>query len=93
MTGALRDQTEQRVRLALSRFAERLDGVTVRIERRVPRVEGEARYSCEVAIAPARLQVEEKHDRLDTAIDRAIDRAVRLVAPPSIRIPPPKRGK
>lgn len=93
LTDALRDQVERRVRLALARSADCLDGVTVRITQRVVPAEGDARYICEVAITPVRLQVEEKHDRLDTAIDRAIDRAVRLVVPSPIRNPPPKGGK
>jgi len=94
LTDALRDQVERRVRLALTRFADRLDGVTVRIEQRVARVEGDARYSCEVAMAPVRLEVLEEHDRIETAIDRAIDRAARLAAPLVIRNPlPPKSGR
>lgn len=81
LTDALRDQVERRVRLALTRFADRLDGVTVRIEQRLARVDGDARYICEIAMAPVRLQIHEEHDRIETAVDRAIDRAARLAAP------------
>jgi ribosome-associated translation inhibitor RaiA len=87
LTDALRDRVERRVRLALSRFADRLEGVTVRLEQRGDRVDGDARYICEVAMAPVRLQIHEEHDRIQTAIDRAIDRAARF-APLSLRYPP-----
>ena len=92
LTDALRDQVERRVRLAVTRFADRLDGVTVRIEQRLARVNGEARYVCEVAMAPVRLQIHEEHDRIETAIDRALDRAARAAAPLSIRWPPASEG-
>jgi ribosomal subunit interface protein len=86
LTDALRDSVERRVRLALSRFADRLEGVTVRLEQRGDRADGDARYICEVAMAPVRLQIREEHDRIETAIDRAIDRSARL-APLSLRHP------
>lgn len=93
LTDALRDQVERRVRLALTRFADRLDGVTVRIEQRVVRVEGAARYTCEIAMAPVGVQICEEHDRIDTAIDRAIDRSARAAARLSRRhVPTPWRG-
>lgn len=85
LSDALREGVERRVRVALSRVADRLDGVTVRIEARDAAAEGEARYACRIAMTPVRLQIEEEHDRLDTAIDRAIDRASRLATPVSIR--------
>jgi ribosomal subunit interface protein len=87
LTDALRESVERRVRLALSRFADRLEGVTVRLEQRGDRVDGEASYVCEVAMAPVRLQIREEHPRIETAIDRAIDRAARF-APLSLRHPP-----
>lgn len=89
LTDALRDQVERRVRLALIRFSARLNSVTVRIEQRVTPVVGQAHYICRIAMSSVRLQIEEEHDRLDTAIDRAIDRAARLATPLSIRNPPP----
>jgi ribosome-associated translation inhibitor RaiA len=87
VTGALRDRVERRVRLALSRVADRLEGVTVHLVRRRQRLDGEARYVCEVAMAPVRVQIREEHDRMETAIDRAVDRAARF-APLSLRHPP-----
>jgi putative sigma-54 modulation protein len=87
LTDPLRDLVERRVRLALVRVADRLDGVTVRLEARDPAARGGARYACRIAMTPARLQVDEEHDRLDTAIDRAIDRASRLATPIAIRDP------
>lgn len=86
-TDAMRDRVERRVRLALSRFADRLEGVMVRLARQGDRIDGDARYICEVAMAPVRLQIREEHDQIETAIDRAIDRAAR-VAPLSLRHPP-----
>lgn len=91
LTDALREGVERRVRTALARVADRLDGVTVRIEARGPAGEGDARYACRIAMAPVRLQIEEEHDRLETAVDRAVDRASRLATPLSIRNPPPPR--
>jgi ribosome-associated translation inhibitor RaiA len=87
LTDALRDRVERRVRLALSRFADRLEGVTVRLEQRGDRLDGDACYICEVVMAPVRLQIREEHDRIETAIDRALDRAARF-APLSLRHPP-----
>ena len=92
LTDALQQDVERRVRLALGRVADRLDGVTVRIEARDSAAEGEARYTCRIAMTPARLQIEEEHDRLATAIDRAIDRAARLATPLPIRNPPAHGG-
>jgi ribosome-associated translation inhibitor RaiA len=83
-----REGVERRVRLALARVADRLAGVTVRIDARDALAEGEARYVCRIAMTPARLEIEEEHDRLDTAIDRAVDRALRLATPLSMRSPP-----
>ena len=92
LTDALREAVERRrVQIALARVADRLDGVTVRIEARDLAAEGNARYACRIAMAPARPQIEEEHDRLDTAIDRAVDRVSRLATPLSIRNPPPPR--
>jgi ribosome-associated translation inhibitor RaiA len=93
LTDALRDRLERRVRFALTRFADRLDGVTVRIKQRVTRVEGDARYTCQVAMAPVHMEILEEHDRLETALDRAIDRAARLAAPLVMRDPFPPRGE
>jgi ribosomal subunit interface protein len=87
LTDALRDRLERRVRLALSRFADRLEGVTVRLEQRGDRADRDARYLCEVVMAPVHLQIREEHDRIETAIDRALDRAARF-APLSLRHPP-----
>ena len=92
LTDALRGYVERRVRIALARVVDRLDGVTVRIEARGPAAEGDARYACRIGMTPVRLQIEEEHDRLETAIDRAVDRASRLATPLSIRNPPPPRG-
>lgn len=93
LTAALRDQVERRIRLALTRFADHVDGVTVRIEQRVVRAEGVARYTCEIAMAPVGELICEEHDRIDTAIDRAIDRSARVAARLSRRdVPTPGHG-
>ena len=83
---------ERRVRIALARVADRLDSVTVRIEARDSAAEDDVRYACRIGMTPVRLQIEEEHGRLDTAIDRAVDRASRLATPLSIRNPPPPRS-
>jgi ribosome-associated translation inhibitor RaiA len=88
LTEEFRQGVERRVRLALARVADRLAGVMVRIEARDSLAEGDARYLCRIAMTPARLEIEEEHDRLDTAIDRAVDRASRLATPLSMRSPP-----
>jgi ribosome-associated translation inhibitor RaiA len=92
LVDALGDRVEQRIRFALTRCTDRLDGVTVRIEQSVLRGEGDARYICEVVMASVRVQVHEEHDRVETAIDRALDRAVRLATPRSCRHPPASKG-
>ena len=89
----LRRRVERRVRLALARVADRLAGVTVRIEARDGGAEGDARYVCRIAMTPARLEIEEQHDRLDTAIDRAVDRASRIATPLGMRSPPPSSNR
>jgi ribosome-associated translation inhibitor RaiA len=71
LTEESRQGVERRVRLVLGRVADRMAGVTVRIEARDLLAEGDARYVCRIAMTPARLEIEEQHDRLDTAIDRA----------------------
>lgn len=78
LTDDLRDRIERRVRLSLTRFSDRLKGVTVRIERRATLDPGDAQYVCSVALSPARLQITEEHDQMEMAIDRAVDRAGRL---------------
>ena len=93
LTDAWRDQVERRVRLAVTRFADRVDGVTVRIEQRVVRAEGVARYTSEIAMAPVGVLIREEHDRIDRAIDRAIDRSARVAARLSRRhAPTPGHG-
>lgn len=93
LTDAWRNQVERRVRLGLTRFADRLDIVTVRIEQRVVPVGGGARYTCKIAMAPVGVQICEEHDRIETAIDRAIDRSARVAARLSRRhVPTPERG-
>lgn len=78
LTDDLRDRIERQVRLSLTRFTDRLEGVTVRIERRAALDRREAEYLCSVALIPLRLEIREEHDRMDLAIDRAVDRAGRL---------------
>jgi ribosome-associated translation inhibitor RaiA len=93
LTEEARQGVERRVRLALGRVADRLAGVTVRIEARDSLAEGDARYVCRIAMTPTRLEIEEQHDRLDTAIDRAIDRASRLATPLGMRSPSPSSNR
>lgn len=93
LTDALRDKVGRCIRLALTRFADRVNSVTVRIEQRVGRVEGVARYSCEIAMAPVGVLICEEHDRVDRAIDRAIDRAARVAARLSRRDVPTHRHR
>lgn len=78
LTADLRDQIERQVRMSLTRFSDRLEGVSVRIERRATPDPRDAQYVCSVALIPARMQITEEHDRMETAIDRAVDRAGRL---------------
>lgn len=82
LTDGLRVRLDQRVRAALSRFTGRLSSVTVRIADRGRRSAGDGRFTCEVAMTPMRLSIVEEHERVETAIDRAIARAVRVAAPP-----------
>lgn len=93
LTEGFRQGVERRVRLALARLAVRLAGGTVRIEARESLAEGDARYLCRIAMTPARLEIAEEHDRLDTAIDRGVDRAARLATPLGMRSPPPPSNR
>ena len=81
------------MRLALARLTDRLAGVTVRIDARNARARGDARYVCRIAMTPAPLEIREEHDRLDTAIDRAVDRAARLATSLGRRSPLPPAGR
>lgn len=78
LPGPLRARMERQMRISLTRFTDRLERVTVLVERR-PVLEASAtQYICSVALMPVRLKIREQHDQIDVAIDRALGRAGRI---------------
>jgi ribosomal subunit interface protein len=70
VTSALRAHVQQRVGLALGRFAGRIAAVTVRISDDA----GEKKCEIDVGLRPRKVRVQDIHPDPFTAVDRASDR-------------------
>ena len=81
LTDALRQHTERRVRFALTRFASRLQQVTVRLDDvNGPRRGVDKRCSIQISVSrQPQVVVEDTEADLYEAIDHAVARAGRIV--------------
>lgn len=81
MTDVLRMHLERRLRFALTRFADRIGTVIVRLSHAAPERSGSyKRCQIEVGLRPHRVQAEDIHADSFSAVNHATDRVARAVA-------------
>jgi ribosomal subunit interface protein len=81
VTDALRSHVERRLGLALGRFGEQIDRITVHLSNSEKGRDRSKQNRCRVVVGlPRRVKVQETDADVIAAVDRAADRAARKVA-------------
>lgn len=82
LTDTLKDYVDRRIRFALGRFSQRLESVRIMLQDlNGPKGGVDKHCKVHIAVLPSfNIIIEEKDAELETAVNRALDRAGRTVA-------------